>query len=209
MDVKTHVLITSIANNRYITSDCDAVATIFENHNFTKTQEEAVAVALKAGLRYFLIFNMPANVYQIYQHKFSPGTDINCGTYMLRHMKAAIDQRKVLEEDIDRALFNLFSVLLQLGHFDGSPARNQYGNLGSQDVCSSEHKKLALEAARQGIVLLKNNQKFLPWSKNEVSSVAIIGPMANITNIGGDYTGLNIHTLLISFIVAVCMQVIR
>ena len=42
-----------MANNRYITSDCDAVATIFENNNFTKTKEEAVAVALKAGLKYF------------------------------------------------------------------------------------------------------------------------------------------------------------
>ncbi|XP_027163916.1 probable beta-D-xylosidase 6 isoform X2 [Coffea eugenioides] len=151
----------------YITSDCDAVATIFENNNFTKTKEEAVAVALKAG------------------------TDINCGTYMLRHMKSAIDQGKVLEEDIDRALFNLFSVLLQLGLFDGNPARCQFGNLGSQNVCSSEHKTLALEAAMQGIVLLKNNQKFLPWNKNDVSSVAIIGPMANTTNIGGDYTGFS------------------
>lgn len=156
-----------MADNRYITSDCDAVATIFENHNFTKTKEEAVAVALKAG------------------------TDINCGTYMLRHMKSAIDQGKVLEEDIDRALFNLFSVLLQLGLFDGNPARRQFGNLGSQNVCSSEHKKLALEAAIQGIVLLKNNQKFLPWNKNDVSSVAIIGPMANTTKIGGDYTGFS------------------
>ena len=112
---------------------------------------------------------------------------------MLRHMKSAIDQGKVLEEDIDRALFNLFSVLLQLGLFDGNPARRQFGNLGSQNVCSSEHKTLALEAAMQGIVLLKNNQKFLPWNKNDVSSVAIIGPMANTTNIGGDYTGLIIH----------------
>lgn len=151
----------------YITSDCDAVATIFENNNFTKTKEEAVAVALKAG------------------------TDINCGTYMLRHMKSAIDQGKVLEEDIDRALFNLFSVLLQLGLFDGNPARHQFGNLGSQNVCSSKHKTLALEAAMQGIVLLKNNQKFLPWNKNGVSSIAIIGPMANTTNIGGDYTGFS------------------
>nr|XP_027075210.1 probable beta-D-xylosidase 6 isoform X3 [Coffea arabica] len=151
----------------YITSDCDAVATIFENNNFTKTKEEAVAVALKAG------------------------TDINCGTYMLRHMKSAIDQGKVLEEDIDRALFNLFSVLLQLGLFDGNPARRQFGNLGSQNVCSSEHKTLALEAAMQGIVLLKNNQKFLPWNKNDISSVAIIGPMANTMNIGGDYTGFS------------------
>ncbi|KAK4393917.1 putative beta-D-xylosidase 6 [Sesamum angolense] len=121
---------------RYITSDCDAVATIYEDQKYTRTPEDAVAAALKAG------------------------TDINCGTYMLRHMMSAIEQGKVSEEDIDRALLNLFSVLKLL--FDGEPARNQFRELGPEDVCTSENRKLSLEAARQGIVLLKNEQKFLP-----------------------------------------------
>ncbi|KAM7524300.1 hypothetical protein LguiA_014202 [Lonicera macranthoides] len=151
----------------YIASDCDAVATIYEYHNYTKSPEDAVAIALKAG------------------------TDINCGTYMLRHTKAAIEQGKVKEEDVDTALFNLFTVQLRLGLFNGDPIKGKFGSLGPNDVCTSKHKLLALEAARQGIVLLKNDKKFLPLKKNVVSSLAIIGPMANDTSkMGGGYTGI-------------------
>lgn len=110
---------------------------------------------------------------------------------MLRHMMSAVEQGKVLEEDIDKALLNLFLVQLRLGIFNGEPARNHFGNLGPKDVCSSEHRKLALEAARQGIVLLKNEQKFLPLNKHVISSLAIIGPLANSTDLGGGYTGLS------------------
>uniref|UniRef100_A0A1J3HHL2 Putative beta-D-xylosidase 6 n=1 Tax=Noccaea caerulescens TaxID=107243 RepID=A0A1J3HHL2_NOCCA len=150
----------------YITSDCDAVATIFGYQGYTKSPEEAVADAIKAGV------------------------DINCGTYMLRHTQSAIEKGKVSEEQVDRALANLFAVQLRLGLFDGNPRQGRYGKLGSNDICSSGHRKLALEAARQGIVLLKNDHKLLPLNKTHVSSLAIIGPMAhNISNMGGTYTG--------------------
>ncbi|KAG5528149.1 hypothetical protein RHGRI_028926 [Rhododendron griersonianum] len=150
----------------YIASDCDAVATIFEYQNYTKTPEDAVAVALKAGM------------------------DINCGSYVIRHVQSAINQGKLQEEDIDRALLNLLSVQIRLGLFDGDPIKGQFGTLGPQDVCTPKHKKLALEAARQGIVLLKNDKKFLPLNKHSVSSLAIIGPMANTTALGGGYSGV-------------------
>uniref|UniRef100_A0A5B6ZJK6 Putative beta-D-xylosidase 6 n=1 Tax=Davidia involucrata TaxID=16924 RepID=A0A5B6ZJK6_DAVIN len=150
----------------YITSDCDAVATVYEYQNYTKTPEDAVADVLKAGM------------------------DINCGTYLLRNTQSAIKQGKVQEKDIDTALFNLFSVQLRLGLFDGDPKKGPFGKLGPKDVCTSEHKTLALEAARQGIVLLKNDKKFLPLKKNSISSLAVIGPMANETKLGGGYTGV-------------------
>ncbi|XP_057448608.1 probable beta-D-xylosidase 6 [Lotus japonicus] len=150
----------------YITSDCDAVATVFEYQVYVKSAEDAVAEVLKAG------------------------TDINCGTYMLRHTASAVEQGKVKEEDIDRALLNLFSVQLRLGLFDGDPRTGKYGKLGPHDVCTSEHKTLALEAARQGIVLLKNDKKFLPLNRNYGSSLAVIGPMAVTNKLGGGYSGI-------------------
>ncbi|OMP01678.1 hypothetical protein COLO4_11676 [Corchorus olitorius] len=151
----------------YITSDCDAVATVEEYQNYTKTPEDAVADVLKAGM------------------------DINCGSYLLRHTKTTIEEGKLQEKDIDRALLNLFSVQLRLGLFDGDPTKGPFGKLGPQDVCTSEHKMLALEAARQGTVLLKNKKNFLPLKRNAVASLAVIGPMANnISNIGGGYTGV-------------------
>lgn len=110
---------------------------------------------------------------------------------MLRHMLNATKLGKVQEEDIDRALINLFSVQLRLGLFDGNPREGKFGRLGPQNVCTSEHKELALEAARQGIVLLKNDKKFLPLKKNECSSLAVIGPMANnASKLGGGYSGI-------------------
>lgn len=109
---------------------------------------------------------------------------------MLRHTASAVEQGKVKEEDIDRALLNLFSVQLRLGLFDGDPRRGKYGKLGPHDVCTSEHKTLALEAARQGIVLLKNDKKFLPLNRNYGSSLAVIGPMAVTNKLGGGYSGL-------------------
>ncbi|XP_059293437.1 probable beta-D-xylosidase 6 isoform X1 [Lycium ferocissimum] len=150
----------------YITSDCDAVATIYENQNYTTSPEDAVAVALKAG------------------------TNINCGTYMLRHMKSAFQQGNVVEEDLDRALQYLFAVQFRLGLFDGDPAKGQFANFGPQDVCTSNNLNLALDAARQGIVLLKNDKKFLPLNKRSVSTLAIVGPMANVSCPGGTYSGV-------------------
>lgn len=151
----------------YITSDCDAVATVYEYQHYVKSPEDAVADVLKAG------------------------TDINCGTFMLLNTKSAVEQGKVQESDIDRALVNLFSVQFRLGLFDGNPSKGKFGNLGPEDVCTKKHRKLALEAAKQGIVLLKNNNKFLPLNKKTLTSLAVIGPTANITsNLGGTYTGI-------------------
>lgn len=122
---------------------------------------------------------------------FLTGTDINCGTYMLRNMKSALENKIVVESDLDRALLNLFSVQFRLGLFDGNAVNRKFESFGPKDVCSSEHRRLALEAARQGIVLLKNEQKFLPLDRTRVSSLAVIGPMANTSSLGGDYTGTN------------------
>lgn len=50
---------------RYITSDCDAVATVFEYQNYTKTPEDAVADVLKAGsYNCVFYFKFVANFWQ-------------------------------------------------------------------------------------------------------------------------------------------------
>lgn len=121
----------------------------------------------------------------------SAGMDINCGSFLVRNTKSAVEQGKVGEEDIDRALLNLFSVQFRLGIFDGDTRKGQFGKLGPKDVCKAEHRTLALEAARQGIVLLKNENNFLPLREDDVASLAVVGPHArNISNILGTYTGL-------------------
>ncbi|KAF8024901.1 hypothetical protein BT93_F1906 [Corymbia citriodora subsp. variegata] len=150
----------------YITSDCDAVSIIYESQGYAKTPEDAVADVLKAGM------------------------DVNCGTYLQNHTKSAVEQKKVSVSEIDRALHNLFSVRMRLGLFNGDPKKQLFGNIGPDQVCSQKHQDLALEAARSGIVLLKNKEKRLPLKRSKSISLAVIGPNANNAwKLLGNYAG--------------------
>ncbi|KAF0895931.1 hypothetical protein E2562_017573 [Oryza meyeriana var. granulata] len=151
----------------YVSSDCDAVAIMRDAQRYAPTPEDTVAVAIKAGL------------------------DLNCGTYTQEHGMAALQQGKMTEKDVDRALTNLFAVRVRLGHFDGDPRSNAvYGHLGAADVCTQAHKDLALEAAQDGIVLLKNDAGILPLDRTKVASAAVIGPNANDpAALNGNYFG--------------------
>ncbi|XP_044980335.1 probable beta-D-xylosidase 7 [Hordeum vulgare subsp. vulgare] len=139
----------------YVASDCDAVAIMRDAQRYAPTPEDAVALALKAGL------------------------DIDCGTYMQQHAPAALQQGKITEDDVDKALKNLFAIRMRLGHFDGDPRANIYGGLNAAHICTPEHRSLALEAAQDGIVLLKNDAGILPLDRAAIASAAVIGPNAN------------------------------
>ena len=118
--------------------------------------------------------------------------DVECGNYLTDHAKSAVSQKKLPITRIDRALHNLFSVRIRLGLFGGNPTQLPYGMIGPNQVCSKEHLYLALEAARNGIVLLKNSAPLLPLPKsNPPISLAVIGPNANTSPLTllGNYAG--------------------
>lgn len=117
--------------------------------------------------------------------------DVECGDYLTGHAKSAVIQRKLPISQVDRALHNLFSIRMRLGLFDGNPSKLSFGMIGSNQVCSKEHLYLALEAARNGIVLLKNSARLLPLPKtNPPISLAVIGPNANSAQtLLGNYAG--------------------
>eukprot|EP01018_Ginkgo_biloba_P029787 Gb_32463 [translate_table: standard] len=153
--------------NGYIASDCDSADVIYNQQHYTASPEDTVADVMKAGL------------------------DLNCGTFLGTFTEAAVKSGKVKESLIDRALFHSFSVQMRLGLFDGNPAHQPYGTLGPRDVCTKEHQQLALEAARQGIVLLKNNNRVLPLSPTRIKSLAVTGPHAKATSVMiGNYAGI-------------------
>ncbi|KAI3978507.1 hypothetical protein MKX01_015682 [Papaver californicum] len=150
----------------YITSDCDAVSIIHDAQGYAKTPEDAVGDVLKAGM------------------------DVNCGSYLQEHTKSAVQQKKVSETDINRALTNLFTTRMRLGLLNGNPTQQPFGKFGPNDVCSKAHQGLALEAACDGIVLLTNKAKLLPLSKTKTKTVAVIGPNANVAKtLQGNYFG--------------------
>ncbi|KAI3887305.1 hypothetical protein MKX03_017866 [Papaver bracteatum] len=150
----------------YITSDCDAVSIIHDAQGYAKTPEDAVGDVLKAGM------------------------DVNCGSYLQEHTKSAVQQKKVSETDINRALSNLFTTRMRLGLLNGNPTQQPFGKFGPNDVCSKAHQGLALEAALDGIVLLTNKAKLLPLSKTKTKTIAVIGPNANVAKtLQGNYFG--------------------
>jgi len=148
-------------------SDCGAIATIMEAHHYTSTVEDTVAVALHAG------------------------TDLNCGDFYSKNTQAALDNKTIVEADIDRALQRNFNVLVRLGYFD-PPEQQPYRKLSKTDVDTPEARQLSLDAAQQSIVLLKNANKALPLDVNQLQNkrIALIGPTANATELmQGNYYG--------------------
>ncbi|CAL9046786.1 unnamed protein product [Musa banksii] len=125
----------------------------------------------------------------IMSKKFA-GVDINCGKAMNQHVGAAIKNGNLSESDIDRALFNAFSLRMKLGLFNGDPQKLPSGDIPPSQVCSTEHKNLALQAAQDGIVLLKNTGNTLPLARSNVTSLGVIGPNANFPpSLMGNYNG--------------------
>eukprot|EP00117_Sycon_ciliatum_P009337 scpid103603/ scgid11671/ Probable beta-D-xylosidase 2 len=94
--------------------------------------------------------------------------------------------------------------MFRLGYMD--PAEDQpYTKIGPDKVDTPVHRQIALEAAQQMIVLLKNDKSTLPLSVNKVKSVAVIGPQANATqdllsNYHGTNTLVNSHSVLAGII---------
>lgn len=109
------------------------------------------------------------------------GVNMNCGDYLRNYTARAVNSSKVEQSVVDQALIYNYIVLMRLGFFDGDPKQQPFGKLGPKDVCKTDHKKLALEAAKQGIVLLQNRRSTLPLSKKEVKSMAVIGPNGDAT----------------------------
>jgi beta-glucosidase len=147
----------------YVVSDCGAIDDIFRRHNFVKTPEEASAVAVKRG------------------------TDLECGD-IYRALVSAVKQGQISEGEIDTAVKRLFVARFRLGMFD-PPELVKYAQIPFSENDSPAHRRLALEAARESIVLLKNERNTLPLRK-DLKSIAVIGPNADDRQVLlGNYNG--------------------
>ncbi|KAF2532374.1 hypothetical protein F2Q70_00032190 [Brassica cretica] len=150
--------------NGYIVSDCDSVDVFFNQQHYTTTPEEAAAASIKAGL------------------------DLDCGPFLAIFTEGAVKKGLLTEYDVNLALANTITVQMRLGMFDGN--LGPYASLGPRDVCTLAHRHLALEAAHQGIVLLKNSGRSLPLSPRRHRTVAVIGPNSDVTEtMIGNYAG--------------------
>ena len=146
----------------YFVSDCGAIADISKNHKYAENLTEAAALALKAGC------------------------NLNCGE-AYAHLIDAYEEDLIDEDDITDAAVRLYTTRALLGEFEKN---RPFADIPYNKLNCPEHKALNLEAARQSIVLLKNDDNYLPLSKNKLKRIAVIGPNALSTvALEGNYNG--------------------
>jgi beta-glucosidase len=147
----------------YVVSDCGAITDIWKGHGFAKSEAEASAAAVRAG------------------------TDLACGGEY-RSLVRAVKDGLITEAELDASLRRLFEARFRLGMFD-PPESVPYARIPFSENDSPAHRALSLKAARESIVLLKNERDTLPLGK-DLKAVAVIGPNADAPDVLlGNYNG--------------------
>lgn len=140
-----------------ICTDGGAFRQLVSTHAYFPSPDVAAAESIKAGITIFL------------------------DNYMAP-LKEALSKGLVSEKEIDEAIYGNLRVLLKLGLLDDSSS-NPYTNIGINDTVAPwlkpEAANLVRKATEKSIVLLKNNNSFLPLKKEKIKSIAVIGPSAN------------------------------
>jgi beta-glucosidase len=159
-----HILRDQWGFEGHVVSDCGAVDDIYMYHGNAPDAATASAIALNAGC------------------------DLNCGeTYAA--LGQAVEQGMVSETTIDLALRRLLRTRYKLGMFDPEE-QVHYAQTPYSIVCSPPHSQLALQAARESLVLLKNENRFLPLDAKKLKTIAVIGPNADdVPALLGSYFG--------------------
>jgi beta-glucosidase len=151
----------------YVVSDCGAIGDIYQGHKAAKNAAEGVAMAMRAGC------------------------DLDCGLEY-QNIVPAVRQGLLSEKDVDTAVRRLLTARFKLGMFD-PPEMVPWARIPYSVNDSPPHHELALEAARESIVLLKNEYGALPLSKN-LKTIAVIGPNADSVEVLlGNYNGEPSH----------------
>jgi beta-glucosidase len=159
----------------YVVSDCDAIHDIWrpqpQYHHYVHTPEEAAAAAVKAGC------------------------NLCCGGDYNALVRAA-QKGLITEPEIDQALYHTLWTRFRLGLFD--PAETvPYSKYTIKDNDTPKHGQIALEIARQSLVLLKNDG-LLPLDRSKLKRIAVIGPNGKSTSmLHGNYHGSASHPVSI------------
>jgi beta-glucosidase len=157
----------------FVTSDCGAIGDFYEpyGHHYSADAPAGSAAGILAG------------------------TDTDCGTEY-RALTDAVHKGLLTEAQLDVSLKRLFTARMKLGMFD-PPEQVPFSKIQMSVVNSPEHAALALRAARESVVLLKNENHFLPLDPSKHQTIAVIGPLAGSrVALEGNYNAIPLHPIL-------------
>ncbi len=153
----------------YVVSDCGAVSDVVNQHKYETDPEKAVALTAKAG------------------------TDLECETCETeqflydKYLLNAYKKGYITDADLDKNVTRLFRARFLLGEFD-PPENVPFTKIPRSKLDCQEHRDLALQIAKEAMVLLKNEKNTLPLDENSIKQIAVIGPNADLVELGG-YSG--------------------
>jgi beta-glucosidase len=144
----------------YVVSDSAAVEYLYNKHGVAADIKDAVRQSIEAGLNVKTNFTQPED--------------------FVLPLRELIKERKISIKTLDDRVRDVLRVKFLLGMFDHPYVED--ATRAQKIVNSAEHQQVALRAARESIVLLKNDRNALPLSK-DLRSIAVIGPNADDDNL--------------------------
>ena len=156
-----------------VVSDCGAISDFYTSH---KSSSSPITASAKATLA---------------------GTDVECGYgYAYRSIPEAVRRGLITEQEVDKHVIRLLEGRFDLGEMD-DPSLVEWSKIPYSAMSTKASAQLALDMARQSIVLLQNKNDILPLKKN-AEKIAVIGPNAdNEPMMWGNYNGTPNHTVTI------------
>jgi beta-glucosidase len=156
-----------------VVSDCGAISDFYTSH---KVSADATHAAVKGVLA---------------------GTDVECSFgYAFKKLPDAVSNGLITEDEINKHVLRILTGRFDLGEMDND-SLVPWSKIPISVVNCDEHKKLALDMARESMTLLQNKNNILPLSKS-VKKIAIIGPNADDKQMmWGNYNGTPFNTITI------------
>ncbi|WP_287679729.1 glycoside hydrolase family 3 N-terminal domain-containing protein [Bacteroides sp.] len=141
----------------YVVSDSDAVEYLYTKHGTAKDMKEAVRQSIEAGLNVRCTFRSPES--------------------FVEPLRELVKEGGISEETINSRVRDILRVKFLIGLFD-SPYQMELAE-ADKVVENPEHEAVALQASRESIVLLKNDNKTLPLDIDKVKTISVCGPNAD------------------------------
>ncbi len=142
----------------YVVSDSEALAYLHYQHHVVDSYKQAVLKAITAGLNVRTTFNPPK--------KF------------IDPLRELVNEGAISTELLDKRVKEVLYVKFIEGLFD-SPYRQE--KIANQVVKTEAHKAVSLQASRESIILLKNNDNTLPLDASKLKNILVCGPTAKAT----------------------------